>query len=255
MRNGKLDKIKEWVKANRLYLIQAGCVIAIAVIVAAIMIPDMAVTHGRLAATMNRFEQGISHIGSEIADLSNVVQGIDNDLGAAEDKVDALEGTVGGYDGAIAVATAKADAVDAALDDAVEDLQGQITAINATTLEAWLTGNYPDFTVHAMGGKAGNYTSTIYLCYAEPVVLSAGNHTAAMDEFYASIDWDEAEFAYIPALSYDGEDWVVTAISFSIGVFDLEAGVEKTIDVVAGGIHEDFAPDWAYVEIWPVWKE
>ena len=250
MTNGKLGKIKEWLKEHKLYFIQAGCAIAIVVIVAAIMIPDMAVTHGRLEAAMNRVDQGIAHIGSEIADQARVVQSISADLEAAEDEVDELADTVGSYYDTIVAAAAKADELASALDQ----LQGQIGAIDASAPEAWLTGVAGNFTLHVKVSDAGLYSATIYLCYAEPVVLGAGNHTAAVDEFYAIVDWGEAGFAYIPTLSHDGHNWVVTAVSFNIGTVHLEVA-EETIVVVYGGLPEDYKPDWAYAAVWPAWKD
>ena len=252
MQDEKPNTIKEWVKLNKEYLIHAACMIAIAVIVAAIMIPDIGVTHGRLEATIDRFDLGISHIGSELADQAKIVQSMDVDLAAAEDKVDALGVTVSGYDDTIAAAVAKADAADAAL----EDLQGRITVLNAATLEAWLTGTSGNYTVHAKAGKAGDYATIIHLGYTAPAALNGADYAAAMADFYDNLDTAAANFrAYVPTVSYNGTAWHLNGILFSAGLVTLEAGTEKATPVLFGGLPVGYKPDWAYVEIWPVWRE
>lgn len=339
------DRAREWLTTNKLLLIQLGAAVAIAVIVGAIMIPSIAVTKRGQVATVNRLEQGISHVGSEVADLAQKhgdleddVEAIDTELGsitgtaseqanqltAVKTRVTILEGTNGqialntegitelethlaaisanittmgediaalnatltsmgaeietlnatATDNSTAIAVLEAQV--AVLEQECEDITAGIVAINAaldtigediTALEAavaditsppqaYLSGSFGDYTLHAEACQAGEYAAVIHLCYGSPVELAGGNYTAAIADFYASIDWGDPDVRdYVPALSYDGAGWGVTGISFNIGTFTLEARTEKAVAVEFGGLDSDYEPDWAYAEIWPALKE
>jgi len=255
MRTGSSkDKVINWLKENKVDFIRAGAVIAIAVIVGAIMIPDIAVTHGKHDAAVNRMEQAVSHVGSEIADQSKVVQSINADLMATEDEVKALAATVGTYDGAIETLDARADATDATIERVEENVaavEEALAAIDASAPEAWLTGVAGNYTLHAKSSRNDTYTATIYLHYEEPI---------AFEDFFGSMDWEDEHLQhYMPmmtvAMSGNTTALMLTGVSFNIGTFTLEADEEDTREVLYGGIHEDYKPDWAYVEIWPVVTE
>jgi len=233
------DKAIGWLKANKVLLIQIGAVIAIAVIVAAIMIPQMAVMPSELKAVAARSEQAVSHVGSEIADLAKAITGVSGDLATTEGKVDELSDTVDGYDAAIS-------GIGTRIDD-VEDAMGQI---EASAPEAWLTGVAGNYTLHAKGAP-GAYTANVWLCYSPPIALNATSYSEAVDEFFDGLD-SGVKF-YVPTLSQNATGmWVVTAIHFNVGTFTIEEGKVRTVDVLYGGLP---VPNWAYVEIYPALKK
>jgi len=236
------DKAIGWLKANKVLLIQIGAVIAIAVIVAAIMIPQMAVMPSELKAVVARSEQAVSHVGSEIADLAKAITKVSGDLATTEGKVDELSDTVAEYDDAIS-------GIGTRIDD-VEDAMGQI---EASAPEAWLTGVAGNYTLHAKG-EPGTYTANVWLCYSPPIALNATSYSEAVDAFFGLTDTSAEPYKrYVPTLSQNATGmWVVTAIHFNVGTFPLEEGKVRTVAALYGGLPE---PDWAYVEIYPALKK
>ena len=178
-----------------------------------------------------------------IGGLEVVVANITANLTAQGQTLVALNTTATDHSAAIEALAADITAIEAA----IEALEVELATMTRPP-EAWLTGSFSNYTVHARAGKTGDYLAIVHLCYAPPI---------GIEEFYGSINWDVYALSnYVEEWTWaGGDDWAITKVSFSIGVFDIKAGKATTIQVVTGGIHADYAPNWAYVEIWPVKKE
>ena len=232
------DRAKEWIKDNKTLLLQIGAATAIAVLVAGIMIPSMAVMPRQHAEAMTRVDEGISHVGAEIADLARAITGVSGDLAETEE-------TVAGYDAAI-------DGIGQRLDD-VEDALEQV---QASAPEAWLTGEAGNYTLHAKSSTAGTFTASVVLCYSPPLALNATSYSDAVDAFFGLLDPADDDYRhYTPALSRNDTAWGITSISFNIGAFTIEEGATRTVSTPYGGLPEGYEPDWAYAEIYPVLKK
>jgi len=244
------DKAKEWIKANQTTLIYIGAAIAIAVIVSAIMVPRLAVTHSKHNAAMTRVDQGFSHVGAELADTARTLTSVSRDLEATEDTVANLTETVGGYDEAIGAMGTNIERVEGNL----AEVEEAVNKLNSPP-EAWLTGVAGNYTLHAKSSKAGDYTANVVLCYSPPVAINATSYSEAMDAFYGGLTAGATLKPYVPAVSYNGTDWGVSSISFNVGKFVLVAGTETPIAVVYGGLPTGYVPTWAYVEVYQALKK
>ena len=246
------ERAQEWLRMNRTLLIQMGVVVCIAIIVAAIMIPDIATTKGEHALAMERVDQGFSAVGSEVADLAGDVNAVASDLAGVEAGLTTVTATVDAHGTNISALDNKVDAAQAKLTKVEADL----AAVQASPPEGWLTGSFGTYTVHAKASKAGTFTATVYLCYSPMVGLSGATYSEAAADFYAALNTSAPSFkAYVPTLSYNGTAWGITSVAFNVGTFTLEAKAEKTISAVHGGLPDAYKPDWAYAVVWPALKE
>lgn len=243
----KIDTVKMWVLAHKVLLIQIGAVISIAVIVAAVMIHDIVPTKTAFTKEVERLDTGITTVGSTVSGLGSRLVAIEASAQATQEELDAATDAMATLHTRLDLANEHIDTLSAQLEAA--------EAMFGSPPEAWLTGTAGNYTLHAKASEAGNFTATIHLSYETPVEATNGTYQQALDAFYGSIDWDADNLNdYVPALSYDGTGWNVIRVSFSVGVFKLEAKTEKAIAVLFDGLHEHYAPDWAYVEIWPAVK-
>lgn len=113
--------------------------------------------------------------------------------------------------------------------------------------DAHLAGSFGDYTLYVKSNKAGQFTANVHLLYSTPI--SAGNvtnYTAAVDYFYAGINWTLANYLYIPTVSFNGTAWGICQVSFNIGTFTLEAHTESIINISCDGL--EYEPAYAYVE-------
>ena len=224
----------------------------ICVIVGAIMIPDIAVTHGKHAIAMERVDQGFSAVGSEVADLAGDLNAVASDVAGVETELGTVTVTITEHGNNISALDSRVDATQTKLTHVEEEL----AAVMATPPEGWLTGTFGTYTLHARSSEAGTFTASVYLCYSPMVGLNGTTYSEAVADFYAGLNTTATAFKpYVPTLSYNGTAWGVTSISFNIGTFALEAKAETTVQAMHGGLPEAYKPDWAYAAVWPVLKE
>lgn len=245
MRYGNFkDRAKEWLTTHkRLLLRTAAAAGAVALVVVLILNASPTQSYDDV---LRRVERSMADMSGQIAGLTTTVNRVSGNLEDAIDDFTEVVRSAGGEVEGLGDATGQ-------LIIMLGQMQDKLELLADGPPRAWLTGTFGSHTLHAKSNQAGNFTGIIYLGYDSPVALNATSHGAAMDEFAAGLD--EPTHAYVPTLSFNGTAWHVTSVHFNVGTFTLEAKTEKAIEVVAGGIHEDFAPDWAYVEIWPVWRE
>lgn len=235
------DRARDWLREHRTLFTQVAAVAGIAAIVGAIMIPGIAVTKGRHAAAVSSINQRISQAVSGLAGLTEDVDdlyGMAEAIGENRDSIDDLQLRAGEAEWRLA------------------ELEDGTNSPAPYSLKVWLTGTFGSYVLHAKSSEAGNFSASVWLYYDEPVALNATTYSEAMGEFYAGLDTTAATFKpYVPALSYNGTTWGVTAITFNIGTFTLEAEAEKAVAVVFGGLSDDYTPGWAYADAWPALKD
>lgn len=128
-------------------------------------------------------------------------------------------------------------------------LQVDLDNLICSPPDSYLDGTFGDYTLYVKSNKAGEFTANVYMVYSPP--LSAGNatnYTAAVEYFYAGINWTLANHLYIPTISFNGTAWVICQVSFNIGAFILEAHTEATIEIQVEGF--DYTPTVVYIEIY-----
>lgn len=230
-------------------IIKMAMAVGISVCIMLIVFFTQGVPKGEHNADMTRMEQGITTLGSKVADNSADIAGLQTDTqqysGVAATvvlhttNINLMEGRLNGLNGDI------------------DTLQDKLATVGSPP-EAYLTGNFTsgNLTLHAKAHETGNYTANVHLVFAPPI--STGNVTTqgeAMAAFYGSVNWTvtNAE-AYVPVLTYNGSTWGVSQVWWNIGTFALAADTDTDISVVFGGLNTTYASVFAYVEIYPVLK-
>lgn len=133
----------------------------------------------------------------------------------------------------------------------LNDLQARVRNIICSSPDAHLEGTFGSYTLYVKSSKAGLFTADIHLLYSPPI--SAGNttnYTGAVQYFYDSINWTEANQVYTPTVAYNGTAWRISKVSFNIGTFMLEAHTEAVIDIIFMGL--EYEPAYNYIEVYPV---
>jgi hypothetical protein len=240
-----MDKIRQYKQT----LIQIGIVMGIAAIISATMVLTLAASKGDLA-------QAVENTQTDYAVASAHYTEIRGDVDDIKDRLPDGNGillTSGALD-AVTNQT-QVNSQDISALQVQQDLDhAGLLALNATVSalpnslpEAYLTGTFGDYTLHAKCSEAGNYTANINLVYSPPVWIDGGNETIeeALVELSPVLNW------ITPATAYNGTHWALTSVVFNIGVFELDANVEKAIPVAFGN-SSSIQPSYAYVEIWRV---
>ena len=249
------QSFKDRIAEHKGSIIKVIAVIGIAAIISAVMVMALAVGKDTYTTAMDRMEAGITVTGAKVADIENDVDDIlalgplatRADVANVTSRTEAITQDVGTLQTSLGLAQTK-----------ILNLEAQLALVAGSPPEGYLTGTFANstgnYTLHAKCSEAGNFTANINLVYSAPVSL--GNATAyddAMQVFYGSINWTAANTTvYVPTLAYNSTTWGVSKVQFNIGTFGLAANNETTIPVLFGGLNATYAPDFSYVEIWPV---
>ena len=239
MNGSFMDRIRE----HKTTIIQVIVVMAIAVVVCAIMTPQLAPNKGYVNTAITGLETDMAQASASI-----------NTLGTNLDtRMDTLEGDTHGFGSRI-------DAIGADL----STLQGwstlidpRITALESqnSPAEGYLTGTFGNYTLHAKCKEAGNFTANVHLVYVPAVTVDNATYEDALAAFYGSINWTApAVKAYVPTLTYNSTAWQVSQLWFNIGTFAMTANNETAIDIIFSGLGSAYNATFAYVEVWPVVK-
>ena len=227
--------------------------VVIAVAISALTTHQMAPSKAELAEVADRNEQGIAALGSEIADAANdigtnagAINTLEGRLSATEADLEDMADTVTSHTGEIET-----------LELRVTDVEDDLETVVATPPEGWLTGNFTLYTLHAKASKTGNYTANVNLVYTTPVgVGNVTTYDGTVQAFYASVNWTGASVRdYVCVPTYNNATWGISQVRFNIGTFNLTAKTEKTVAVPFGGLNSSYEPDFAYVEVYPVYRQ
>lgn len=226
------------------FLIKMGMAVGISVCIMLIVFFTQGVPKGTYNAGMTRMEQGITTLGSKVADHDTDITDLQGDIGVITDTAGLHTGSIESLDGRLD--TAETD---------IATIEGELAAVGSPP-EGYLTGNFTsgNLTLYARANNTGNYTANVHLVFAPPI--SAGNATTydeAVAAFYGSVNWTAANVkAYIPVASYNGTDWSISQVWWNIGTFVLIADINTDISILFGGLAD--TPSFAYVQIHPALK-
>ena len=201
---------------------------------------------------------GITPRNSEVAGLHDEIDGVATAIGGLTTDVDAIQAAIDGMAGLPNDVAGHANWL-ADLDSRVDDTEYRITTVAAdleditcSPPETRLTGTFGDYTLYVNSSEPGNFTVILHMAYEPPLAAGGVNATynEAMAGFYMGMVTSLDRY-YIPALVYSGGDnrWLVTEVSFNVGVFDMEADTSTTVDITFTGLTITQAPDFAYVEV------
>ena len=243
------DRIRDYyvtlvdrIRNHKETIIKIAVVVAIAAIISAIIVLGLAPSKG-----------AIGKIDEAIAALSADVDGIIA-LGplAAKDQMDAIGNQAESNQNKIGELQTRLGNAE----NLITTVQDVLVEVIASPPEGYLTGTVGNYTLHTKASEDGEFTANVHLVYSPPI--SVGNATTqdgALQSFYGGINWTAPSLRdYICSLAYNGTAWEVSRVSFNIGTFALTANTETTIDIMFGGLSNTYAPDFVYVEVYPVIK-
>ena len=217
-------------------------------------------------------KESLIHIGLAvvlaIGISAGIAVGVSPDTGAIMDELCWLSQT----DDEILDILGDLDAQDADTTSAIGGINstilGQVASIDGLTLllnglqtdfdnlvcsppDAYLDGTFADYTLYVKPDEAGQFTANVNLAYSTPISAgNATNYTAAVDYFYAGINWTLASYLYIPTVSFNGTAWGISEVSFNIGTFMSGAHTETMVDIKCEGLPH--TASYAYVEVYSI---
>lgn len=240
---------KDRLNLDKAAVVRILMAVGISVGIMLIIFFTLGVPKGTYNADMTRMEQGITTLGSKVADHDTDITDLVNDLAATTEQYSGVANTIVLHTGNI---TSLGGRLDTAESD-ITTIEGEL-AIAGSPPEGYLIGTAGNYTLHAKANSAGNYTANVHLVFAPPI--SAGNATTqddAVATFYGSVNWIAANVkAYIPVASYNGTNWGISQVWWNIGTFALVADNATDVSVLYGGLNS--TPIFAYVEIYPAFK-
>ena len=237
---GPLNSVKETLNFNRESAIHVALAVVVAIGISAAMIHGIAPSKSIYNADMERMEAGITHIGSNLANLS---MDTDTILAlwplATEAQLNTVSNKVTGHTGDLNT-----------LDDRITTVEADVAGIMASPPEGYLTGTFGNYILHAKCSEAGNFTATVHLVYSPPLWLDDGNSTVeeVLGGFSPAMNW------VTPTVAYNGTMWTITGVAFNIGIFAMVSNNETLVGITFGRLSSTYEPDFAYVEVWPVLK-
>ena len=258
-KGGKMygQSFKDRIAEHKGSIIKVVAVIGIAAIISAVMVMALAVGKDTYTTDKDRMEAGITVTGAKVADIENDVDDILalGPLATAADLAGVTSQTVGLAANLSALETRQD------IDHAKIIEHGQtLTTLTGSPPEGYLTGTFANstgnYTLHTRCDTAGNYTANINLVYLAPVIVGNTTQEDALQTFYGSVNWTATNtMVYVPTLTYNSTAWGVSKVQFNIGTFALAANNETPIPVVFGGLNATYAPNFAYVEVYPILRQ
>lgn len=134
------------------------------------------------------------------------------------------------------------------------DIEGDLEDAMNSPPEAYLTGTFGNYILHAKSNVAGDFTANVHLVFSPPLgVGNATTYSQAVANFYASLIWMAPNIkAYVPVPTYNGIDWGISEVWWSVDTFELAANTETNFNIIFGGLAA--MPSFAYVVIYPALK-
>jgi len=243
-----LDKIRE----RKGIIIQVVVAVAIAVVVSAVMVWQLATAKGGYDAAILGLEGDIARAGASINTLGT-------SLNTRMDGVEAIAENATSTVGTISAATTENTGAIETLQTRADSAEARITTVEAhnSPPEGYLTGNFSgNYTLHAKCDTAGNYTANINLVYLTPVIVGNTTQEDALQTFYGSINWTGVVPNYVCTTTYSGNTTTlgISKVSWNIGTFAMTANNETLVNIAPIGLNSTYSPNFAYIEVWPVLK-
>lgn len=251
------DRLIDWANTKGAWthiLLAVGIALFITTIILAAAMPSKgavranAVDIGELQTTTSTISGQLSAKASQ-ADLDNWLQDINATLGIQAGDTNSIGNRISDVE-------AKVEAKLDAIEGCIVAINNSLAELTCSPLEAYLTGAFGDYALHAISGEAGNFTANVHLVYPAPVYV--GNTTSydeTVSAFYAGINFAELPPTYIPTITFNGTAWGISEVWWNIGTFELAVNTEKAISITCAGLNIAWKPSFAYVEVWPISKE
>jgi hypothetical protein len=207
------------------------------------MITGLAATKGDISAEAARVNGEFDKVSTHINSLGS---GINNQISDLEEEISGYSTT----------AAENSDDIDI-LQSWAQGAETRITTVEAhnSPPEGYLTGTVGNYTLHAKCNAAGNFTANVHLVYSPGVVVSNTTYDDALATFYGGINWTTANTTvYVSTLTYNSTAWLVSQVWFNIGTFEMAANNETAVAIPFLGLNSTYAPNFVYVEVWPVLK-
>jgi hypothetical protein len=240
------DKIVNWVDSKgALTHILIG--VLIAVLISSLIMLGVAAGKGAYDTQIEELETSIGGVSTSVSHLTTTMNTAQAQITSIGNKATANQAYINDLEGRLAEAEGN-----------ITDIRDSLAEVTASPLEAYLTGAFGNYTLHAKVSDAGHYTANIHLIYLAPFYV--GNVTTyddAIGAFYAGINWTAVNItipAYAPVVSFNGTAWGLSQVWWNIGTFILAANNETAIPILFGGLSGNYTPDFAYAEIYKVVK-
>ena len=233
------DRLRDWANQQGAWthiLVAVGITIIIVAIILAATMPSKgvvdtnAVDIGGLKTAMGAIVDGLATKASQ-AEFDSLEQNVNDDLDDQAGDVGELYTRMG---------------------NAEVKLNEAMTGIPP---EAYLTGTFGNYMVHVESSESGVFTANIHLVYSAPIYVgNITTHNEALSAFYSGIIWTEATPSYVAVAAFNGTAWGIDAMWWNVGIFELVADTEKTLNITCAGLNSTWEPSFAYVEVWPILK-
>jgi len=230
------DKIVE----HKRTIIAVIAVIGIAAAMSAIMVSRLAISRARYTTDLAAVQSGLEDVSRQVSSILAL-----GPLATRADLTPIANQARAAVDG---VADLRSDMEQT--NARIDDLQQHLRDISGAPPEAWLEGTFDEgYTVHAKSSHPGNFMIRVHLYYSQPLAHN-GTYEEAQRYFYSAINWTATTPAYITTVAFNGTDWLLTELWWSIGILSLEAGNETIIPATAVGLTQMYATDLAYATIY-----
>ena len=246
------DRLTDWANQRGAWthiLVAVGVTLLITTVILAAAMPSKGVVNanvvgiGKVQTTIGTIADGLAKKATrtEFDDLSEVV-------------TDALDDRVGNITGLVS----RMNTTEAKLDEARTDItaiQDSLAGLVCSPPEAYLTGTFGDYILHAKSSDAGYFTANVHLVYSAPI--HTGNtttHDEILSAFYSGIIWVETTPSYAAVATFNGTAWGISEVWWNVGTFELAANDETVMDISCAWLNSAWEPNFAYVEVWPILK-
>ena len=135
----------------------------------------------------------------------------------------------------------------------ISTIQNSLAELSKSLVQAYLTGTFGNYVIHAKSSEAGTFTANVHLVYSAPIYVgNATTEDESMSAFYSGMDWTETTPSYATIATFNGTAWGISEVWFNTGIFQLEANDEKEINITCTGLNSTWEPGFAYVEVYGV---
>jgi len=244
------DRLIDWVNQRGAWthiLVAVGIALLITAIILGAAMPSKGVVNanaGRISEVQNTIgtiTDGLATKASQ-ADLDNLSQsltdtidGQDRDIGGLRTRMSAAEN---------GISEARTD---------ITTIQSDMAGLSNSPPEAYLTGTFSNYTLHAKSNEAGNFTTNVHLVYSAPIYVgNATTHDGTLSAFYDDVIWMETTPAYAAVATFNGTAWGISEVWWNVGIFELEANTEEEIEVSCAWLNNIGESSFAYVGVWSV---
>jgi hypothetical protein len=232
----RLQEIAERLDLTKATLVHILIATAVAVLISYLilggLIPSKSVVNANVVA-ITRLQANFNNLTVELATKANQTQ-----LETVNSRLSDVAGQIIVQNGRIGNVESR-----------VSTVEGELLGLNLT--EVYLAGTFGNYTLYAKSSETGNFTAKVHLMYSRAFGYN-GTYEDAQQYFYSGINWTQGTPSYATVITFNGTAWNLGELWWNIGVFPLTANNETAFNITCAGLNSTYAPDFSYVEIWPV---